>query len=49
MSKRKALLDAACKENVEDFLRFIGLHVSRFLSIYSKKQNKKPTHKFHFS
>ncbi|XP_056869184.1 condensin-2 complex subunit G2 isoform X1 [Takifugu flavidus] len=26
MSKRKALLDAACKENVEDFLRFIGLH-----------------------
>lgn len=30
MSKRKALLDAACKENVEDFLRFIGLHVSSY-------------------
>ncbi|XP_070784454.1 condensin-2 complex subunit G2 [Enoplosus armatus] len=26
MSKREALLEAACKENVEDFLRFIQLH-----------------------
>ncbi|XP_008289557.1 condensin-2 complex subunit G2 [Stegastes partitus] len=26
MSKRKAFLEAACKENVEDFLRFIQLH-----------------------
>lgn len=36
MSKRKAFLDAVCKENVEDFLRFIRLHVSSFLLIYSK-------------
>lgn len=33
MSRRKAFLDAACKENVEDFLRFIELHVSGFLII----------------
>ncbi|XP_029934938.1 condensin-2 complex subunit G2 [Myripristis murdjan] len=26
MSKREAFLDAVCKENVEDFLRFIQLH-----------------------
>ncbi|KAM9337176.1 condensin-2 complex subunit G2 [Symphorus nematophorus] len=26
MSKRKAFLEAACKENVEEFLRFIQLH-----------------------
>lgn len=36
MSKRKAFLDAVCKENVEDFLRFIRLHVSSFLFIHSK-------------
>uniref|UniRef100_H3CJY7 Non-SMC condensin II complex, subunit G2 n=1 Tax=Tetraodon nigroviridis TaxID=99883 RepID=H3CJY7_TETNG len=29
MSRRKAFLDAACKENVEDFLRFIELHKER--------------------
>lgn len=36
MSKRKAFLHAVCKENVEDFLRFIRLHVSSFLFIHSK-------------
>lgn len=29
MSKREALLEAACKESVEDFLNFIRLHVSK--------------------
>uniref|UniRef100_A0A8C9YYH8 Non-SMC condensin II complex, subunit G2 n=1 Tax=Sander lucioperca TaxID=283035 RepID=A0A8C9YYH8_SANLU len=28
MSKREAFLEAACQENVEEFLRFIQLHVS---------------------
>lgn len=29
MSKRETFLAAACKDNVEEFLRFIELHVSK--------------------
>lgn len=39
MSRRTAFLDAACKENSEDFLRFIELHVSVFL-IINNNNNK---------
>lgn len=41
MSKREAFLDAACKENVDDFLGFIQLHVSS-LFVLRKKSTEAP-------